>query len=374
MARQMIEANTALFNKFRRRYAKFQNDAVPRFVVSNEEEKHWLRHVEFESPQELEFSEFQSAHLCRIDGDVFLLTKNIEAIEDSSIAAAPMNGGLFVAAVRDLPINIRLGATETEIEEIPMRELADGDKRAGFEHHEITPFFDDLKFYKIPAGSQLMENGYGHRIALLLALTPATQLCRLRLREISLDLFHLALHDDVENFPLSLLFQATQERRWDIAFLNIYKSLEQLFPIFKIEDFRDGYDNHISTDNEKSIIPLQMKLFDLASLAENHLGWRAHEEDAMQRLFSKLPESLIDEFCHYLGVESADFERKVRKVAESIYKIRNCTVHFRPGNITQQKDVFPVDDDYWESVLCTLLKTTFTLYRQYGRELRVFAI
>lgn len=369
----MIEANSALFDKFRARHTKFKHDSIPRFVVSNDQDKHWLRNVAFESPQELEFSEFQSAHICRIDDESFLLTKNIESIQDSSVTATAMNGGLFVAAVKDLPINIRLGITESEVEEVPMRELSYGDKRAAFEYHEIASFFDDLKLYKIAENSPLLEPGYGHRLALLLALTPSTQLCRLRLRTASLKQFHSALDDDVENFPLPLLYQATQERRWDIAFLNIYKSLEQLFPLFKVEDFRDGYDKHILTNGGGEITAPQMKLFDLASLAENHLGWRAHEEEAMQRLFSKLPEPLIDEFCHYLGVVIDDSEKKIRKVAESIYKIRNCTVHFRPGNIIQQKSIFPVDDDYWESVLCTLLKSTITLYRQYGKELRTIA-
>lgn len=366
----MIEANKALFDKFRNRHPKFKNDTIARFVISSDQEKHWLRNVEFRSPQELEFSELQSAHLCRLDGEDFLLTKNIASITDPSIDAIKMNGGLFVAAAKELPIDIRIDIAETEIEELPLRELADGESRAGFYYHEIAPFFDDLKLYRIQSNSQLLEASGNFRLALLLALSPTTQLCRLRLRTVSFNQFQLALHDDAENFPLSLLYQATQERRWDIAFLNIYKSLEQLFPLLKIENFRDGYEQHISNGNTENSTTQKVKLFDLASLAENHLGWRAHEEDAMQRLFSKLPESFIDEFCHYLGIEIDDPEKKARKVAESIYSIRNCTVHFRPGNITQQKRVFPADDDYWESVFCVLLKSTIELYKQYGRELR----
>lgn len=332
MARNMIEANRALFNKFRFRHARFNNDNTQRYIFSNELEKCWLKNVEVQSHQELIFSEFQSAHICRLNDEIYLLTKNIASLENEDLTPYEINGGLFVAVANELSISIKIEVSEEAIEEIPMRERLDDEKRVGFDLSEIMPFFDNLRLYKFAKNSPLLEDSKMYRLALFIVLQPSTKLCRLRLRSASLTQFGFALHDDVENFPISLLYLATQERRWDIAFLNIYKSLEQLFPLFKIEDFRNGYDKHLSINDSSESISSSVTLFDLASLAENHLGWRAHEEEAMQRLFSKLPDQLIEEFSHYLGVTD-NSDKRIGKVAEAIYKIRNCTVHFRPGNL-----------------------------------------
>lgn len=368
MTRNMIGANQALFKKFKARFPAIARETNRRFLVTADEEKRWLREVQFEQHSELEFSDVQAIYLCHLDGNTYLITKNIPRIASTSIHPQQMNAGLFVAAIAELPFSVRLGATQSEVEEIPLREFDDGEKNAGYELQEIVDFFDDIALYSIPNDSPLLQPGAVFRVGIEVTIDQRTQLYRLPFRPCSFQQISNIIQDKVENFPLHLLLRALHERRWDQAFLNIYKCLEQLFPLFKIEQLRQGLHGHLNPPDADTKAP-SVKLFDLAVLAESHLGWRAHEEDSMLRLFSKLPAELIDELSCYLGIDNSDHEKKSRKVAETIYRIRNSAVHFRPGNIVQSKQVYPSDHDHWESVFATLLKIVVFLYTEYGCEL-----
>lgn len=151
--------------------------------------------------------------------------------------------------------------------------------------------------------------------------------------------------------PSDLLLIAYSAFNYKHVFLELYRTIEYLFPITALEELK----SNISIPHYNSI--------ELAKHMEKSINWRPKEDESVIRIFKILDKSILQEFTKYQNEIS---ELKGLEVAQFIYKLRNFNVHYRKA---LGADALQIKDTTWLGIISTFLDTIEKVYDHYQTEL-----
>lgn len=179
----------------------------------------------------------------------------------------------------------------------------------------------------------------------LFVVTNCASLQSLNWSQSGLEIARVISTIEVDLFPYELILRAIVERKWDNAFLEIYRCIEFLLPFPKINELK----NKLKLDSHCS---------EISEVIEDVLGWRPTEEGALQGLFKDLPPNLLIDFEISFNTELSEKKFDNKKAASLVYKLRNDCVHFRPI----QRASSLRSSVKWKTLLHTMLHTANFCY------------
>ena len=160
----------------------------------------------------------------------------------------------------------------------------------------------------------------------------------------TLDRLRIMVMDPNEKAPFHLLFRMLTEYRGDSAFLDVYRCIEQLFPLPKISALCGE-------------LGISMSAMQVAKKLEAHLGWRRSEIESLMQLMSSAPSRILDKLKVLLKIPDNTADPAIA-IAKSIYDLRNRSVHFRAIH----SDDIDSDPPDWLGLADVLLEFVQILY------------
>lgn len=322
MARKMTTANEQLFKKLKCLLPQDYQQIRPNlnyWINTNEIEKEWLKNVRFETDEMFQFGGFYQLAIAVFENNKYLVCSGLKPeLSTSDFEYFKINSGLFCAAIIELNINPLVSESiGFELAENIFTPIEDITKKGvGYDLDKITKYFPEISIYKIHSKSPFFSlTPTLSRVGLFVA-TKCEILHHLDWSQAGLETVRVVSTIDVEIFPFELLVRAVNSRKWDHSFLEIYRSIEFLYPLPKINEL-------------KVELKLNVSSVEISGIIEDILGWHPIEEVALQKLFKNLPASLLNDFkTAFPNAENDGFDN--RRAASLIYKLRNDCVHFRP--------------------------------------------
>lgn len=315
MARNMMNANKLVFQNL----ATFCDQTAvnlsksQKYITSNEIDKSWLKSVVFIKNEDLFIDRHRFFCLALFNNEIYIVQVGFGPINttDEDFTLQPNNGGIFAALVSEanLPIleSVDLGLELNEKIFLPSND----DERLGFDYSDIEKYFVKYFLYKLAPNSNLCdkENFLTFQKTALYLLGRSPEAMYLNVSAKTLDSLQSLARLDVKVIPFDRIFRAFIERRYENAFLDLYRCLEMLFSLKKI-------------DILKSSLQLNSKHFEISANIEAALGWRPAEKGALKEIIDQLPDELLN-----------SLKQSFNNTAEpwtNIYSLRNECVHFRP--------------------------------------------
>jgi hypothetical protein len=149
--------------------------------------------------------------------------------------------------------------------------------------------------------------------------------------------------------PFPLLLQGVLSYSWSALFLDVYRSIEQLYSAPKIEKLAAKFS-------------INCALSDLAEALESFISWRPKEEEALALLLGEVSQpvraSIINAFFKGAGEPP---EATPAKCASYIYQLRNSHVHFRPA-----MKATPMPPEMWDNIISAMCDAVFEVYEKFG--------
>lgn len=284
-----------------------------KYILSTADEKAWLKSVAFVKNEDLFIDRHRFFCLALYASEIYILQVGFGPVYiiDEDLVLQPNNGGLFVALVAnlDLPIlnNIDLKLELGDQVFLPSND----DEKVGFEYSDIEKYFVKYFLYKLLPSSTLWDEDSGitlQKTALYL-LGHSPEVMYLNASVKVLDSLKVLARLDVRVLPFDRIFRAFIERRYEHAFLDLYRCLEMLFSLKKI-------------DMLKSCLKLDSKHFEISADIEATLGWRPAEKGALKEIIDQLPAEIVN-------LLKKSFKNN-SDICTNIYSLRNECVHFRP--------------------------------------------
>jgi hypothetical protein len=152
-----------------------------------------------------------------------------------------------------------------------------------------------------------------------------------------------------EYIPYENILQGMLAISWGGFFVELYRSVEQLYSVPKLEAL---------TSEWKSEMPHK----ELASLLDRILTWRPREQDSLEALINECStptkERLRQAFCPTLEAEK---EMGAEAIAKGIYGLRNSLVHFRTGLPAADRS-----DESWALAIDSMIDVVTGMYDKFG--------
>ena len=149
--------------------------------------------------------------------------------------------------------------------------------------------------------------------------------------------------------PFPLLLQGVLSYSWSSLFLDIYRSIEQLYSAPKIERLAAKFS-------------INCALSDLAEALESFISWRPKEEEALSLLLEEVSQpvraSIVNAFFKGPGDPP---DATPAKCASYIYKLRNSHVHFRPA-----MKATPMPPEVWDKIVSAMCDAVLEIYEKFG--------
>lgn len=284
-----------------------------KYITSTPEDKMWLKSVKFLINEDLFIDRHSFFALAEFEGQNYILQIGFgPAINiDEDLLLIPDNGGIFVALVADLDLPmLDRDDLKLNIQEEIFLPSNDGDK-VGFYFQEISKFFVKYFIYKINPDSTLLnqDNRLTLQKSALYLLSFSLNAIYLKTSEKTLESVRFIARLDVDLLPFDRVFRAFIERRYEHAFLDLYRCIEMLFSLKKIDEL-------------KARLNLVLKHLEISADVEAALGWRPVEKSALSEIVNQLPTGIIEALQKCFKNDS--------EICTNIYSLRNECVHFRP--------------------------------------------
>ncbi len=351
----MVDVNIQLFERLKKwlppDYRRSVSD-VKRYITTNASEKKWLQKVQFSVDPDLVFSGQQRVCIANLEEDSFLVCIGFKPdFTTEEFVYQEANAGLFCAAVVELGLEPTIGeaAGYELVEKIFYPVDAKEIPSIAYDWITVSDFFPTFYVFQIPAGSPFLSlQELAPRVGLF-SLTKATSLRPLPWSSDALEAIREICTSENEQFPIHLVLHAVLERKWEHAFLDIYRCIEFLFPFPKANDL-------------KQALKLEMSTIDVSYQIESVLGWRQQEDVALNTLFSKLQTEQLALLSTALGIpaeEIASVDNSRKMVPKRIYKLRNDCVHYRPA---QSRSLLKATVN-WPLLIQELLKAASFFHR-----------
>lgn len=311
----MKTANKLVFEKL----ASYTSlDAVTKsnskkFITSTVQDKNWLQKVKFVTNEDLFIDSHRYFALATLSNEKYVIQIGLSSIHsaDEDLILQPNNNGIFVALVADsvLPVMER-ESLHLELQDNVFIPSDLNDSRE-FDASEIEKYFTTYQFYKLASSSSLLDadDQLTLQKTALYLLAKSTDAIYLKISDETLVALKNLARLDVKALPLERIFRAFIERRYEHTFLDLYRCLEMLYSLRKIDDL-------------KTILNLNSTHFEISAVIEKTLGWRPTEKSALTEIIAQFPPEIIQAL-------KGGF-RNTAEVCTNIYDLRNECVHFRP--------------------------------------------
>lgn len=150
-----------------------------------------------------------------------------------------------------------------------------------------------------------------------------------------------------ENIPFANILQGLVSISWNGLFLELYRSVEQLFSVPKLMSITE-------------IWPATMPYVELAELLESRISWRPKESEALSAIIRECGESVRS------SISSAFCKRRQppvdhQNMADDVYRLRNGIVHFRK-HLAQGM----ISDEDWNEIIRAMVGLIREVYEIYG--------
>lgn len=351
MRRNMIAANEELFSLLRTHLPADSpqiSKSIPRWIATNQDEKRWLKEVVFLTDSDLRFGGHYRMSIASFNSESFLVSVDFQPnLPTDDFDFLEVNAGLFCAAVVELKIEPlvteSIGLELIQNVFLPLEDMS----LKGVEHAftAIREFFPPIFLFKIRSASPLLGSESSlFRVALFTA-TKSPELMSLPWTSEGLEIARAVSTLEKVALPFELVLRAVLERKWEHAFLEIYRCMEFLFPFPKVNEL-------------KKRLKLDESTAEVSASIEDILGWRPLEEVAIQALFKPLAPDNAESFCQALGMERRDDTDINKAIATFVYRLRNDCVHFRP---VQRKSTLR-ENVKWELLLQEMLRAVNDFY------------
>lgn len=351
MARNMIEANSAIFAKL----AVAGGDLITnelksqkRAIETDPAEKRWAKNLVIGSSPYLRLDATTRFAVGKMEGQKYLFSIGLKILNPPlDLQPVDLNAGMFTVAVYELDVPIRRTADleqqllqhifypcEGRVELIPL--------------DVVIPFFQEVHVYRIdPASALEKEESLGLRAAIA-AVVGTPEMRPLDWPTSALERFAFMARDEGERAPFHLLLRALTEVRDEAAFLALYRCIEQLFPLPQMSSL-------------SAELGLSQSAMSISAIVEKHLKWRRPEEAAIVQLFTELESTLIQRLVSICGT-TPSLENPSKPVAKRVYEIRNQCVHYRPAHAVGVPQ--PVEN--WLALADLMLEVVQSLYLKYA--------
>lgn len=266
------------------------------------------------------------------------LEPTIDGLQPTELTPA-----LFQLSV--LTLNIEPSGTEAQIRDI-LQGASSADKSyEGHDLSEIADLFPYLVSFKV-SGEEAFLDDIERVLGLLICWTEITLPLEITesIRLAYIDVFK----NSSASYPIVLALQGLVSAFWQTQYIELYRTIEQLFPATAIKAFSDK-------------IGYRGANRDLNQYAHQTLGWRPKEDGALEALVRSLPSKFIEEYRQALKIKS-DVEDVQMQVSKVLYKLRNSIVHYRgPSEISK------MSDSDWQKIVELTCKFSNHVYSKFAR-------
>ena len=349
----MKEINRRLFS----RLAQVAKDLVtqdlldvPRAVETDAVGKKWLKNAKVKKAPYLQLGPGSQFAFVALDEQCFLATVGVEltVAAGSDLVPVSLNSGAFTLLSVELEVPLKsasnLGYELAEHIFIPLERATD--KAVFFPMSMLEKYYEKILLFEIPIGSALLSDEAKEYRCALEVLLCSVQSRPMHWPSTTLERLHIMAMDKEEKAPFHLLFRMLTETRGDAAFLDVYRCIEQLFPLPKIAA--------LTAD-----LGVTLPAMKVARSLETHLGWRRPEIDSLIQITSNGPPALTKRLQQFFHID-VGVSDPAASVARAIYDLRNRCVHFRPLQ-AMEIDAEPPD---WIALVDMLLELVQFLYRE----------
>jgi hypothetical protein len=165
----------------------------------------------------------------------------------------------------------------------------------------------------------------------------------------TVEIFARVFEHDSDHIPFRNLIQGVLSISWENLFVEIYRCVEQLYALPRVERL-------------KTALPYASSARELAKILEDHLSWYPKEEESFRALVRLCEESTISAICLGLDAGEGDtHDKRCDTTVRQLYGFRNRIVHYRPIHETIKKS-----DSDWNIIVRGMLNIVSYLYNTRG--------
>lgn len=313
----MITANGNIFSTLKE-FLEHSEYSVPypqvnRFIRTNDEEKKWLKTAQVVDQPLPILPRLRVALVDYHENQYLVVIGWDHVVEPLEVATAiEINAGLATMLLAELQVPVRQFTNPLKvIDEIFIE--GDDSNLAGFEANVVLQFFDPISVYEISENSSIKTNSIA-RLSCFFISKNKNKLS-LPFSDDTINVLQRIGFEGVSSIPFENILHAMNAVRWEHAFLEVYRCVEQMFSVPTIFLLRQT-------------LSLSTPIFNLSADIENITGWRAKEEDALKQICGEAPDEARKIL---LSIDDAPDMSEQANLGSFIYKQRNSIVHYRPG-------------------------------------------
>ena len=138
---------------------------------------------------------------------------------------------------------------------------------------------------------------------------------------------------------------------WKGFFLELYRSIENLYSIPRIEKLSKDFGGGSS-------------LYNISRILIDHLDWRPKENESLNIILADVDRNICAEIFSLIrknATQTEDLTNHGQIAGNAIYQLRNAIVHFRPDRDNTEDEVSD-----WDRICCLMLKVVNQLYSLKG--------
>lgn len=351
MARTRIAMNTALFGRL---IDHADREGIP---VEHPAEGRFIRRQDADDAAILTSARVvtllvtRQIRLVRVDhnGERYFCAFGLAEPEGALLEpeCIPTTPALFTLSVLEANIHPRKSVTASQIKDaLDDAYHVEGGDYAGHHLAQITPLFPDLIVYRVT--TQLEYHDIMERV--LGSILVRTSLDGpILLEPDTVDKFIDVFETGSALIPFRNLIQGILSISWDYLFVEIYRCVEQLYSLPRIERLRKEMSSSSS-------------IREMAKMLEDCLSWYPKEEEALQALVRLCTENTVTVICTGLDSGNGDtHDSRSDAAARELYKLRNRIVHYRPAH-----DKIEKSEADWNIIIRGMLEIVAHLYDTKG--------
>lgn len=350
----MIEANGYIFNVL----ANFVEENIKtlsispnkRCIETDDTEKQWLKFLTINKIKPI-LPNFKTACFEFDNFKYFAVSgwKDLPEVEYGSLELIELNAGIVTALLFELKITIGKNISPYIIADEIFYESEENIIK--YQYTKVLNFFEPLSVYKVQEDFPLTSITDSDIAKLSgLYIIGNSQIQSLNFSRETRDYFERIFLEGAKSIPYDNLLFSLVAVNWKHSFLDIYRCMERLFPIFFLEELHTK-------------LQININLLEFSSNIEKYIGWRPKENEAINQLIDKSPAGAISIFKEIKKWVDGSEDGKC---GDLVYKIRNSIVHFRPAN-----EYIELDEKYWDKLILACLYIIEHWYVEYDNQLNI---
>ncbi|UKO98956.1 hypothetical protein [Nostoc sp. UHCC 0870] len=348
----MIDANQYIFDVLAN-FVQESNQGIyippnKRCIETDQEEKEWLQKLKIIKIKQI-LPDFKTSSFGFDNINYFAVSgwTNSSEIKYENLDLIELNAGIVTALIFEFKLTVGKNIDAYTIAEQVFYES--DEEIIKYQYTQILKFFAPLSVYRISNNfplTNIIDSDIAKLSGFFIIKNPQIQF--LKFSRETKEYFERIFLEGANSIPYDNLLFSLVAVYWRYSFLDIYRCIERLFPIFFLEELHNK-------------LQIKTSLLDFSSNIEKYIGWKPKESDAINYLMDKSPEDAIAIFKEIKKFIDGNEEGKSGDI---VYKIRNSIVHFRPVN-----EYVDLDDKQWDNMILACLYVIEYWYAKYDTQI-----